>query len=80
MELRHKSEAEVAKLMALPFNSKMHREGYLFLARAGDFYHNCEILTSKQGNLLLMKRPAEEENKLFSYDDYSPCPECLVSC
>lgn len=77
MELVHKSEMEVAKAMAYPLMSKERKEQYATLTRAGDFYHNCEVLSSKHGNLILVRRPTEEESQTLSYSDYGPCPECL---
>lgn len=77
MELVHKSEMEVAKAMAYPLTSKERKHQYASLTRAGDFYHNCEVLSSKHGNLILVRRPTEEESRTLRYSDYGPCPECL---
>nr|CAI5821174.1 unnamed protein product [Callosobruchus analis] len=74
LTLVHKEEHEVAKLMALCESSKERREGFLCLLRAGDYYHNCNVLTTKQGELILSRRPTVLLQKI---GDYVPCPNCL---
>nr|CAI5859610.1 unnamed protein product [Callosobruchus analis] len=74
LTLVHKEEHEVAKLMALSESSKERREGFLCLLRAGDYYHNCNVLTTKQGELILSRRPTVLLQKI---GDYVPCPNCL---
>lgn len=71
------AEIEVAKLLALPAGCEDRRNGFLELLRMGDFYHNyCNVLSIKEGELILVRRPSETECKLVSYQDFGPCPGC----
>lgn len=76
-ERAHSNEMEVARILSMPKNSKRRREAFNGLTRNGDFYHNCDVLLLKKGELILTRRPTEEEKRLLKYSDYGPCPECL---
>lgn len=77
LEVVHGNEMEVAKLLAMPKNSKARRDGFVALSRSADFYHNVEVLSSKRGELILVRRPTENELKCNKFSDYGPCPHCL---
>lgn len=66
MTAEHGAEIEVAKLLALPAGCEDRRNGFLELLRMGDFYHNCNVLSIKEGELILVRRPSETERKLVS--------------
>ncbi|KAJ8943299.1 hypothetical protein NQ314_009788 [Rhamnusium bicolor] len=76
-ERAHSNETEVARILSMPKNSKRRREAFNALTRNGDFYHNCDVLLLKKGELILTRRPTEQERKFLKYSDYGPCPECL---
>lgn len=76
-ERAHSNETEVARILSMPKNSKRRREAFNALTRNGDFYHNCDVLLLKKGELILTRRPSEQERKFLKYTDYGPCPECL---
>ncbi|KAJ8915394.1 hypothetical protein NQ315_008281 [Exocentrus adspersus] len=69
----HSEETEVARLLAMESKSKERKEGFLCLLRVGDYFHNCEVLAIKKGNLILSRRPIYQ----MRYSDYGPCPDCL---
>ncbi|KAK4885661.1 hypothetical protein RN001_001932 [Aquatica leii] len=76
-ERAHSNKTEVARILSMPKNSKRRREAFNALTRNGDFYHNCDVLLLKKGELILTRRPTEQEKKFLKYSDYGPCPECL---
>ncbi|CAH2009188.1 unnamed protein product [Acanthoscelides obtectus] len=76
-ETIHSSETIVAKVLAMEKNSKIRKNAFAELIRVGDFNHNCEVLSLKRGELILVRRPTELEAKSLSYSDYGPCPKCL---
>nr|CAI5839666.1 unnamed protein product [Callosobruchus analis] len=75
LELKHAELLEVAKVLAKPKGSKDRREGFLYLIRVRDFYHNMEVLAAKQGQLLLARRPRNRED--IPHFKFGPCPYCL---
>lgn len=77
LETVHSKEIEVAKLLALDHKSQERKEGFLCLLRAGDYYHNCEVLAVKRGELILSRRPSFRQRPEISVKDYGPCPQCL---
>lgn len=77
IEMHHGDEIEAARILAMPKNSKRRRDAFADLVRSGDFYHNCEVLSLKQGQLILTRRPNKQELSCTSYSEYGPCPECL---
>lgn len=76
-EKQHSNEIEVAKILALPKTSKQRRDGFINLARCGDFYHNCNVLATKTGEIILARRPKDSEAAFLTFRDFGPCPECL---
>ncbi|KAK4879868.1 hypothetical protein RN001_008014 [Aquatica leii] len=76
LELVHFKEIEVAKLLAMDKNSERRKEGFLCLLRAGDYYHNCQILAMKMGELILSRRPSSK-GRSRGLSNYGPCPNCL---
>lgn len=76
-ERAHSNETEVARILSMPKNSKRRRDAFNALTRNGDFYHNCDVLLLRKGELILTRRPNEQERKFLKYSDYGPCPECL---
>lgn len=76
-ELLHGKEKDVARILAMPKNSKGRRDGFANLIRVGDFYHNTDILATKKGQLILVRRPTNDEAKFVTPNDYGPCPHCL---
>ncbi|KAK4884738.1 hypothetical protein RN001_001009 [Aquatica leii] len=78
LEKKHKDESKVQKLMAKPKKDASRREGFIHLAKVGNYYHNCEVLKQRSGELILARVPTEEEKKMHNYSDYGPCPDCLA--
>nr|CAI5862538.1 unnamed protein product [Callosobruchus analis] len=60
-ERAHANETEVARILSMPKYSKRRREAFNALTRNGDFYHNCEVLLLQKGELILTRRPTEQE-------------------
>lgn len=77
LELKHPSEVAVAKILAKEKNSSDRRKAFLELIRVGDFYHNMEVLSSKNGTLILCRRPPVDTVNILTYNDFGPCPYCL---
>jgi hypothetical protein len=71
----HKDEAEVAEAFAYPRGSKDRKSALEKLRLRGNFHHNLRVLECKSGQLIVMRRPGEEED--CSQDDYLPCIHCL---
>lgn len=76
LETQHGNELEVAKILALPVNSTSRRNEFLRIIRVGDFNHNLEVLAAKKGQLILARRPNENEN-FKDVSKFGPCPNCL---
>lgn len=72
----HPTEINVARCMAMPINSKERTAEFLKLLRMGDFFHNCEVLEKKEGELILVRRPSDTEARFLSPSDFGPCPDC----
>lgn len=73
----HSEETTIARILTLPKNSKHRRAEFAKLTREGNFYHNCEVLQMKKGELILLRRPTPFEQKQYTYVNYGPCPDCL---
>lgn len=69
----HSNEIIVSKLMSLSKLSTERRNGFIELAKAGDFYHNIEVLRTNSGSLIVARR----QPNMNDYRQYTPCPECL---
>ncbi|XP_074035399.1 uncharacterized protein isoform X2 [Leptinotarsa decemlineata] len=76
-ELVHSKETEVSKYLIYPKKSKERRDGFKEIIRVGDFYHNCNVLATNKGELILIRRPTENEINFIEVKDYGPCPNCL---
>ncbi|KAJ8972175.1 hypothetical protein NQ314_000305 [Rhamnusium bicolor] len=46
LEIMHQNEVEVAKLLVQKPSAR--KDGFFCLLRAGDYYHNCEVLSTKK--------------------------------
>ncbi|KAF5281925.1 hypothetical protein FQR65_LT14451 [Abscondita terminalis] len=77
LEVKHSCETEVAKLLALPKSSKVRKDGFTEICRIGDFHHNCEVISNKCGELIIVRRPTLNEITSVTFTDYGPCPQCL---
>lgn len=73
----HDKEIEVARLLAMPKNSSDRRNGFIELSRKGDYYYNLNIIKTGKGDLILPRRPGKNDSKIYTYDDFVPCPNCL---
>lgn len=73
----HANEMAVAKVLALAKHTQQRKNAFTELIRTGDFNHNCEVMSLKKGELILVRRPTETESKYVSFEDYGPCPHCL---
>ncbi|KAK4887496.1 hypothetical protein RN001_003767 [Aquatica leii] len=76
-EQRHENEIDVAKVLAMKKRSKERKETFSYIIRAGNFSHNCEVLSCKKGELVLVRRPAETEAATYTFAEFGPCPNCL---
>ncbi|CAH1109549.1 unnamed protein product [Psylliodes chrysocephalus] len=76
-ELVHYKETEIAKFMSFPKKSSQRKANFAELIKVGDFYHNCNVLATKTGELILVRRPTKNELKFVKDSDYGPCPNCL---
>lgn len=74
-ELVHQNETQVAKILIMPKGSAKRRDAFAELSRTADFYHNCQVLSEQEGELILVRRPSQTTS--FSYSSYGPCPHCL---
>ncbi|KAK4886293.1 hypothetical protein RN001_002564 [Aquatica leii] len=63
----------VARILALPKGSKNRREEFWKLMREGNFYHNCEVLQLKKGELILLRRPTPFEQLLNAFHIKNNC-------
>lgn len=43
-EVKHGSELEIIEISTYPKNSMKRRKAYGEIIKAGDFYHNCEVV------------------------------------
>jgi hypothetical protein len=68
---------DVAKILAMPLKSKTRRDAFIELTRLGGYHYNCEVLSKKDGDLILLRRPSAIEKEGKTYKDYLPCPHCL---
>lgn len=73
----HGNEIAVSKIIAVEKRSKYRKDSFIELIRAGDFNHNCNVLAMNQGEIILVRRPTENEAQNLKYSDYGPCPHCL---
>lgn len=53
----------MVKLLAIPKHSKERRDSFGNLIRVGDFYCDTDVLSTKKDQLILVRRPTEDEAK-----------------
>ncbi|XP_028410642.1 uncharacterized protein LOC114533333 [Dendronephthya gigantea] len=70
----HKNEKEVAEIVALEKNDRTRQLVLDKLCRLGNFNHNLKVLEVHEGELKVMRRPGENEDKDPS--NYLPCQFC----
>ena len=75
----HRLENEVKKAYDLPVKSPQRRKLLEQLMCVGDYYHNMDVLEKGFGDLIVLRRPTEQEclARQIQYSDYTPCPGCL---
>ena len=69
----HPDEEKVIKWM-LEKDDREKRNKLTFIRNLGNHQHNCEVLRSGQGSLIVGYRP----NHPVPPEDYGPCSECYV--
>lgn len=71
LEHRHRNEAEVARAISYPKNSKGRRLQLDHLRNRGNFVHNVTVLKTGEGNLVPRKQPkAEAQGQEFVHCAY----------
>ena len=70
----HAKESEVVKALAFPVKSTERKRELERLRLLGNFHHNTEVLETKCGELIVMRRPTESET--ISPDEFQPCTHC----
>lgn len=75
----HRTESEVEEILILPLKSAERHQKFEHLMCVGDYYHNVSVLQSGHGQLIVLRRPTEQEYKFRDIHprDYTPCPGCL---
>ena len=69
----HKTEPQVAEVLAKPKGSSERALLLEKLRNLGNFKHNCDVLKRGSGQLILWRAPSEP----VEAGDYSPCEHCL---
>jgi hypothetical protein len=72
----HAGEDEVSKALKLSRKCEERKLILQKLTRAGDYYHNIQVLSAGVGNLVLLRRPGSNSYD-FEVKDFGPCPGCL---
>lgn len=75
LEDRHFKEPEVAKAMALRVGSKERKLTLEKLRLLGNFHHNQKVLSLKEGELKVIRRPSPCDSELDA-TDFLPCVHC----
>jgi len=70
----HGDEDDVKTLPREGMQRKLKLE---LLLRRGDFRHNHEVISLKKGQLVVLRRPEDNDMDMTTYDDFGPCPDCL---
>ena len=70
--LQHSGEHEVQRILASQGTEK--KRGINRLRMLGDYFHNVKVLSTKSGQLIVVRRPSS--NKQASYSDFLPCAAC----
>ena len=72
----HVNEKEVIKGLAYPKKSKERKKQLEKLRLMGNYHHNLKVLETRVGDLIVVRRPTEEET--LSPEDFLPCSFCLA--
>lgn len=71
----HKDKAEVAEAFAYHDTQNILKKALEKLQLQGNFHYTLCVLKGNSGQLIVMRRPGEEED--CCQDDYLPCIHCL---
>ena len=71
--LKHSQMPEVTKIVEAGRNNDLRSRLTLLLKYRGNFLHNISVLKEKRGNLVVVKRPDDEQTDASRY---LPCPSC----
>jgi len=69
----HPKEPHVEKILALPKDDIHRNKEITRLRLSGDYYHNLNVLQTKSGNLVVVRRP---KDVVVDYSDFLPCTGC----
>ena len=69
----HSKESEVEKILALPTDDSHRNREIVQLRLLGDYYHNLNVLQTKRGHLVVVRRPTDVT---VDYSDFLPCTSC----
>ena len=69
----HSKEPQVEKILALPKDGIHRSKEITRLRLSGDYYHNLNVLQTKSGNLVVVRRP---KDVVVDYSDFLPCTGC----
>ena len=74
---KHQHEQEVKEAMLLTGEERDSRFERIRLL--GDYHHNKDVLTLKEGQLIVVRNPSTSQNGNTSSEaqHYSPCPHCF---
>ena len=72
---KHKGEEEVRQAMTHHKNSSERKKSLTTLRLKGDYHHNMRSLETGDGELIVVRRPGENES--CTIDDFLPCEFCL---
>ena len=75
MLTKHKGEDDVVQALSHRKNSSERKKNLTKLRLKGDYHHNMKILEIGGGELIVVRRPAEDET--CTIDDFLPCEFCL---
>ena len=74
----HKDDERVLEVRKSAPQSVARTEALSKLRNLGNYEHNCQVLNSKKGEIIVVKRPSATKSKEdISYKHYLPCVECL---
>ena len=72
LQLHHKNEIEVTKILSLPKNSKKRKVLLFRILNKGNYNHNYEVIKRKKGTIIPLRRPTSN----IPYTEYAPCEHC----
>ncbi|XP_028418000.1 uncharacterized protein LOC114542728 [Dendronephthya gigantea] len=73
---RHKDEADVVSALTYTKNSVNRKKALTKLRLQGDYHHNMNTLETGEGELIIVRRPGQDEKKCDIHD-FLPCEFCL---